>query len=135
MPSEVRTCGRCGALALPEGSVTVVMVGVPPMAGTATLLRCSGCGLRFRVLPTFMLALFGVAVALMAWLMVIAPEVWPMFAVIGAVPFGLLIHQIYVRRSHRPAPAESAAVLGRALGDERIQALLRQFTGPRAPDR
>jgi hypothetical protein len=124
MPAELRTCGRCGALAVPESAVTVVVVSAVPVEGTSLVFRCSGCSLRFRVAPMFALVLLGVSVAMFLGLIALAPMMWWFFAGLAAAPLAALLHGVHVRRRHRRADPETAALLARALGDERIQALL-----------
>ncbi|MDC0666184.1 hypothetical protein [Nannocystis radixulma] len=114
----------------PEHILEVVVVSVVPVAGTTITFRCSGCSLRFRVAPTIALVLLGMSVAMLLWLIAIAPEIWPFFAALAVVPALVLIRGLYMRRLHRRAGPETAALLARALGDERIQALLRRASGP-----
>lgn len=128
MSTEARTCGACGALAMPDQAVTVVFVGLVPAAGTTHYFRCSGCGRRFRVPPTFALWMLGGSVAIFAWLIWIAPEIWWLSAGLAAVPLAALLYSIHVLRRNPRVDPGTAATLDRALSDPRIQALLRRRT-------
>lgn len=129
MSLELRTCGRCGALALPESALTVVVVGLVPVEGTSLFFRCTGCSLRFRIAPTIGLVLLGVSAAIFLSLIAVAPMMWWFFALCASPLVAVLLHGLHVRRLHRRADPETAATLARALGDERIQAILRRHTG------
>jgi hypothetical protein len=131
MPAEARTCGRCGNLALPEHTLTLVVVGVPPAFGSRVSFRCTGCAQRFRLLSVGVLALQGVAVAITLGLVALAPFMGWFFAPIGLVPLALIGLDLHTRRRHPEAPPGTAALLDRALADPGLQAAVRKFTGSR----
>jgi hypothetical protein len=94
-PVTNRICGRCGALAVPTSQLTVVMLGIPTVAGTRTELTCTGCRRRIRIASMPATVMVCLAPAICLALLILAPIMWPVLlglAALTSLPVALLVH-------------------------------------------
>lgn len=128
-PTNLRTCGRCGAMAHAIMRHEIVAVGVVPVMASSMWFDCSGCKRRFNIPSKFLLALQGVGIALCAAMMLVLPaEAWPVtliFLALAGLMGTILALGVSAHRRNPVVDLASQQVLARAFDDPRLGKLLR----------
>lgn len=132
-PANLRTCGRCGAMAHAIVRHEIVAVGVVPFMASSMWFQCSGCKRRFNIPSKFLLALQGVGIALCAalcaaMLLAVGVEAWPVtlvFVALAAVMGTILGLGVRAHRRNPIVEPENQRLLAQAFADPVLGKFLR----------